>query len=347
MLSSSLASSGRVSSPPPTGKRLARMSSWIRRSRVGSPEPSSAITTSAWVSAPPRTSCISRASRPHEASSGLRAADTVWSSRRGRCLVPGSTCASRRFQSSGDGWRRKRLTSRPAGHGVEDVQVTRGQPRQPKQREPWGEIEQVVRVPELAARAFQVLRRARTADAFAQEPPQFELPRRLVGSRYPGRPAPEHVRAVHRIAVEEVRHVPDDGEPLRPFGRPRHGLVLGDARIPDVVGQWRQPGVVEVRLDDLHERPHGTLGQPRVGFGVIAGGPGQGGRDESPGKGKVDVGAHPVVRSGRDAKLGGEALAEPPLDTLGRHGDDLRRHRVLERFGHQPGQHRHQDVGSI
>ena len=42
------------------------------------------------VSALPRTSCISRASRPHDASSGLRASAAVRSSRRGRCLVFGT-----------------------------------------------------------------------------------------------------------------------------------------------------------------------------------------------------------------------------------------------------------------
>ena len=121
----------------------------------------------------------------------------------------------------------------------------------------------------------------------------------------------------------------------------------GRRRLADVLGQRCQPGLVEVLLDHLHERPHRAFGQPGVGLGVGARGQGQGAGDQRPGKREADVGAHPVVRSGRDAESGRQALGEPALDALGRHRDDLGRHRVVERLGHQLGQHRHQGVGAI
>ena len=66
-----------------------------------------------------------------------------------------------------------------------------------------------------------------------------------------------------------------------------------------------------------------------------------------PGNGKSMLAHTPSCAPGVTPELGGEALAQPALDALRRHGDDLGCHRVLERLGDQPGQHRHQGVGAI
>ena len=169
----------------------------------------------------------------------------------------------------------------------------------------------------------------------------------LVGVRCALGPALHHVGTVHGVAIEEVRDVPHDGEAFERLGRSRRGLVPGGSCVTDVDGQRCQPGLVEVPFDDFHERPDGAFGHPRVRLRVVARGPGERAGDQRPGKGEGDVGAHPVLPSGRDAQSGREALTEPALDALRRHGNDFGRHRILERFGHQFGEHRHQGVGAI
>ena len=160
MLSSSAASSGRGRRRRrrhrPTGARSARTSSWIRCSSVGAPPVAAppAARLAVRDRAAPSTSCISRASRPHDASSGLRGAPAVGSSRAEQIARRRDRPAARsRSHSAGDGCSRKRWTSRPAAIGLEDVEIARRQPGQPEQRQPGREVEQVGLVPQALAGA--------------------------------------------------------------------------------------------------------------------------------------------------------------------------------------------------
>ena len=109
----------------------------------------------------------------------------------------------------------------------------------------------------------------------------------------------------------------------------------------------RQPGIIEVLLDHLDERPHRPLGQPGVRLGVGARGQGQRARDQGPREREIDVGADPVAPARAGPQRRRQALGQPALDAPGGHGHDLGGHRVVERDGHQVRQHRHQRVGPI
>ena len=266
MLSSAASSSGPASSPPLPGARrrpvepdvvldAAAAASWppaaCRRARVVV-----AVRTAA-----PSTSCISRASRPHDASSGLRAAPAVGSSARaseprrradrGRETVP---------------QRRRRVEQEevhvaPGGHRLEDVEVAGRQAGSGRRaRGAGGRSSSVGLVPQTlrrlrpAARPGSAARCARAAGARARTCQAASS----VGDR-PGGPALQHVGPVHGVAVEEVGHVADAREALRASHR---------LRVADVLGQRRQPRLVEVLVHHLHAtaRPHARA--TRVGVGV-------------------------------------------------------------------------------
>ena len=88
------------------------------------------------------------------------------------------------------------------------------------------------------------------------------------------------------------------------------------------------PAVAEVLVDDLHERPHGPLGQPRVVVRIDVGRRGHRAADDPTREREVDVGAHAVVAVRRRAEDRRQALGQPALDAAGGDGDDLGRERI-------------------
>ena len=91
--------------------------------------------------------------------------------------------------------------------------------------------------------------------------PQWRLPA-PVGADSPvcsARPLPDHLRPVHRITVEQIRHVPNAREPP---------LLTRRCRVAKVRGKGAQPRLVDALFDDPEQRPHGTVGGPRVGLRV-------------------------------------------------------------------------------
>ena len=104
------ASSGRSSRA--RGPRSARTSAWIRSSREASPA------AMGWwwsmCSRAPSTTCSSRASRPHEASSRFCGRVAVGSSARRATAPAASSTGAAVSHSTADGCRRKRWTSRAA-----------------------------------------------------------------------------------------------------------------------------------------------------------------------------------------------------------------------------------------
>ncbi len=223
-------------------------------------------------------------------------------------------------------------------HGLEHVEVARREPGQPEQGEPMWIRQELGLVAEPPAGVDQALRRARLTDPGPQQAPQLHLPLSLVRTLCPLRPAPHHFGPVHRVAVEKVGHVPD----AREAPRLRNGLGVAD-----VLGQRRQPGLVEVRLDDLEQGPDRPLGQPGVRIRVSPRRQGQGAVHHRPREREVDVGAHTVLPPRRRAEVSRKALRQPALDTPGGHRDNLRCDGIVQWLSHQISQHPHQRVGPL
>ena len=205
-------------------------------------------------------------------------------------------------------------------HRLQHVEVARRKPGQPEQGEAGRKLQDLGFVAEPLAGVDQALRRARPPDPGPQQAPQLHLPVSLALTLCPLGPAPHHFGPVHRVAVEEVGHVADAREPLRL----RDGL-----RVADVLGQRRQPGLVEVRLDDFEQRPDRPLRQPGVRIRLNARRQRQGAVHHRAGKREVDVGAHTVVPSWRGTQVRRQALRQPALDAAGGHRDHLGHHGIV------------------
>ncbi len=100
----------------------------------------------------------------------------------------GPTTGSSRSHSAGEGWSRKRWTSRPSPIAFEHVEIAGRQTRQPEQGQPGREVEHLGLFPQALAGVDQSLGRARLADPGPQQPPQLHLPGRFVRGRRPHRP---------------------------------------------------------------------------------------------------------------------------------------------------------------
>ena len=124
---------------------------------------------------------------------------------------------------------------------------------------------------------------------------------------------------MQRVAVEEPGDVAHRAEP------PPGAL--------EVCVQRAEPGLVAVLVDHLQQRPHRTTGTPRVLVGVDARRGSQRALDDPAWRRERHVGADPVVAIGRRAEVERQPLCDPPLDALGRHGDDLGRERIRGRGG--------------
>ena len=106
--------------------------------------------------------------------------------------------------------------------------------------------------------------------------------------------------------------------------------------VGEVAVQHRAPGVVETAVDHVEHRPAQPRRRPLVVVGIHTAAGGQDVGDETGGVGELDVGGDTV---GVDrAQAQGEALHDPPLDTLRGHGDDLRGERIGQRRRKQVGQ---------
>ena len=195
-------------------------------------------------------------------------------------------------------------------HGLQDVEVAGRKPGQPEQRQPGRQVQELGLLLQPSTGIDEALGGALLSQALPEEAPQLELPLRLVELGRPGRPALEHVGTVDGVAVEEVCDVPDAREAPRAF----HGC-----RVPHVLSQWREPRFVEVLLDHLDERPHGTLGDPGVTLRIGTCRARQRSADQRPREREGDVGAHAVLPALACTQVRGQALGQPPLDAACRH----------------------------
>ena len=174
-------------------------------------------------------------------------------------------------------------------------------------------------------------------DPVSQTQPELDLPRGLAELRSPLGPPLQHVRAVDGVPVEEVGHVPDAREALRPLNGPR---------LADVLRQRRQPPLVEVRLHHFHQRPHGALGRPGVGVGVDVRGRGQRAVHQRAGKGKSTLAHTPSCRPCRAPRCPARRCVSQR--SMPRVGTETTSASIgSERIGHQAGQLRDQVVGAV
>ena len=116
---------------------------------------------------------------------------------------------------------------------------------------------------------------------------------------------------------------------------------------PRCVGEAAQPRLVQRGVDDLQQRPHQPLGQPRVGVGLDPGRDGHRLVGQPPRRRELHVRAHPVGAAGGCAQPGREPLGEPALHAARRHRDQLGRERIRERLRQQRGEGAHEPVGPL
>ena len=174
----------------------------------------------------------------------------------------------------------------------------------------------------------------------AQPPPQLRLPRGLRRDvDLAARPAAHHRRPVQRVAVEQLGEVADGREAARAPVR----VVL----LAQVAGEAAQPRLLQALADDLEQRPHGPLRQPRVLLGVDP----RRGRDGVAGEParerELDVRADAVGAAGRRAEARRHPLRQPALHPAGRDGDDVGRERIGQRLGQQAAERLDQRVGAF
>jgi hypothetical protein len=221
------------------------------------------------------------------------------------------------------------------GQRVQHAEVAGGQPREAEQGQARRQVRQVRVRAQRRARRRAALGRAGHRQPLAQPPPQAGLPMVALARR----PSLEQRRPVERVAVVQLGDVVDAGEPP-----PAARLV---PRVSEVIGQRRQPRLVQRLVDDLQERPHRPLRPPRVLVGVDPGRDRHGVGDHPPGRREVDVRAHAVVPARRHPEAGRHALAQPPLHAPRRHRHDLAGERIGQRVREQRGKRRDERVGAF
>ena len=176
------------------------------------------------------------------------------------------------------------------------LQPPGGQPREAEDRQAVRQLDELGLLAQARARGLDPLGRVGLAGAGAQPPPQLRLPARVGRQPRAGgvdvaavRPRADHAGALERVAVEQLGDVAHAREPPRLARR-----VGGVQRRAEVVGEAAQPRLVQRGVDDLQQRPHQPLGQPRVGVGLDPGRDGHRLVGQPPRRRELDVRAHAV-----------------------------------------------------
>ncbi len=153
-----------------------------------------------------------------------------------------------------------------------------------------------------------------------------------------GRPGLHHPGSLDGVAVQE------GGDALGGRVAPTapQGLLPRFEAVADVSGDDREPGLVEVLLDDVEDCPGETPRRP----GVVAFLLGELGEQvEGPHEG--DARADAVFVSGGRAEPVAEGLGEPPLHPGCRDHDEVALEGVLGRLGQQPREPLREHVGPL
>ena len=275
--------------------------------------------STAWCSdgvAGPSSSCSSRTSRPHEASSGCRGTVSVASS-------PAATHVGRQLgepgPEHGGGVQEQQVQLAPVGERPQDVEVGGGQAGQAEEAQPVGQVDE----PRLLAQACARLLGPRGRMRHVGEPPSQQIPQARLPQevrwqreavrvdRVAFRPGGDHPRAVAGVTVEQHGQPPSDAETA--------GLRL--RRALEVAPEGPEPVLLDVGVDHLGERPGDACPLPRILERVDARRTRHGIGDDRAWGGEADVRADPRAQ--------GELLGHPPLDPAGRNRDHIGSERVL------------------
>jgi hypothetical protein len=271
-----------------------------------------------------------------------RAQQTVGRERRGRVVLPLHRALRQRRDGIPQPRRRmqeEQVDLAPRGQRLQHVAVAGGHAGQAEDREARRQVEDAAVGLERRTRLLEPLRRCGLTDPCAQAAPQLPLP--VVRADLPARPVAHRVRPVQRVPVEQVGDVPHGREPPRALER----VVL--LRAAEVRGEQVHPRLGQAFVDDLEQRPHRSLRQPRVLVGIDAGRCGHGIPDEPPRGREVDVRAHAVGRTRGRTEPRRELLRDPPLHAAGRDGDDLGRERIVRRRREQRPKRLDEPVGAV
>ncbi len=230
-----------------------------------------------------------------------------------------------------------------AARGQRAEHLERGgrQAGEAEQRQPPGQVGERRLLDQTATGGVQAGGGVGHADAVAQAPPELRLPERVRGHAgvVAGSPRAQHRGAVAGVAVEELGDVPHAAEPPLP------ARVVGRVRrSAEVRGEHAQPGLCDGLLDDLEQRPHDPLDEPRIALGVDPRSRGDGVADEPARRRERHVRADPVGTAGRRAEPRRQLLRQPALHPAGRHGHDLARERVGRRVREQRGERLQQAI---
>jgi hypothetical protein len=219
----------------------------------------------------------------------------------------------------------------PDRQRAQHVEVPRGQPRQPKERDPGRQIDERGIVPQPRTSALNSLRLIWNPDPLAQPPPELRLPHAIRGDVpiLPASPGTNHLRPMQRVAIEQLREMPNRTEPPSPTRRVH---VIGAPA--QMRGQAGEPRLPQTPIHHLEQSPNRPLRQPRIRIRLDPRRRRHRIPDKPPGRREVDVRAHPIAPPIRCPKPVRHPLGEPPLHPARRHGNDLGR----EWLGHRVGQ---------
>ena len=111
----------------------------------------------------------------------------------------------------------------PDRERAQHVEMPRGQPRQPEERQPRRQIDDPRLLPQPRTSTLNPLRRIRNPDPRPQPPPQLGLPHPVGRHRpiLPPSPGTNHLRPMQGVPIEQLREMPNRTEPPSPPRRIR------------------------------------------------------------------------------------------------------------------------------
>ena len=235
-------------------------SSNVAPARPATSEPPTCSTPMAPVVTPSaRRSAVSRGSRPQALNRGwwIRSAvGSAWRSRRRAPPVTGHAPASRvRIESTG--FEEEEVDLPQLGRRPDEIEKAPTRKRRKSEQHQTARESKVEgAVAYVTEETVEQLRRAGLADLLAQQSPHLRLPRRVDRDLLQGAidvrsvgPAPDHLRTVEVIAVEEVGDRPHPRESGRSGSQPRE--------LPQFAG------ILEV-LEHAEQGPHHPVDVPTV-----------------------------------------------------------------------------------
>ena len=200
----------------------------------------------------------------------------------------------------------------PDRQRAQHVEMPRGQPRQPEERQPRRQIDEPGLLPQPRTRALNPLRRIRNPDPRAQPPPELRLPHAVRR----GTPVPSSPRAQARTISGRCSAYRSNSSARCRTALNRRARRAGSTSSPDppeMRGQARQPRLPQTPIHHLEQSPNRPLRQPRIRIRLDPRRRRHRIPDEPPRRREVDVRAHPIAPPIPRPEPIRHPLREPPL----------------------------------